>query len=461
MLLSKRISSSALVRLSRTLVRPIPLPYIPPVKMTLMTNGMKVITEESCAGMAIIGMFIEAGARHETPHMNGVTHFFEHLAYKSFTTKTKNQFEYEVATEGMKFEVFTTREMIGFYAKCLPEGANFAIDSLADVLFESELKNQEIEDEKCAICQELIDNDENPRKLVFDYLHQTAYQGTPLSQSIEGPTRNIAKFTRELVHNYMCEQFQPWRIVIASSGGICHENILSRVEQRFGHYARNPCIDDICVPYRFSGSQVNFRNDALPLAHVAIAVEAPGLTNSDIVPMMIASSIVGNWCRSQGGGIRNGSLLARAMATTGICEYFESFYITYKDTGLWGIYFVADGKHLDEVVYNIQDQWMNLSVTTTVSEVERGKNMAKLELAKKMSGPENSCKELARQALFRRERLSMADYFQAISNIKPHAIKAVGNTYIYDKCIAVASVGPTESLPEYTRLRAGMYWLRL
>jgi processing peptidase subunit beta len=33
--------------------------------------------------------------------------------------------------------------------------------------------------------------------------------------------------------------------------------------------------------------------------------------------------------------------------------------------------------------------------------------------------------------------------------------------YIYDKCPAVASVGPVETLPDYNRIRGSMYWLRL
>ena len=33
--------------------------------------------------------------------------------------------------------------------------------------------------------------------------------------------------------------------------------------------------------------------------------------------------------------------------------------------------------------------------------------------------------------------------------------------FVYDKCPVVAAVGPTENLPDYNRMRAGMYWLRV
>ena len=33
--------------------------------------------------------------------------------------------------------------------------------------------------------------------------------------------------------------------------------------------------------------------------------------------------------------------------------------------------------------------------------------------------------------------------------------------YVYDKCPAVAAVGPIEALTDYTRLKKNMYWLRV
>lgn len=44
------------------------------------------------------------------------------------------------------------------------------------------------------------------------------------------------------------------------------------------------------------------RDDALPLAHVAIAVEGAGAASPDIVPLMVANSIIGSYDITFGGG---------------------------------------------------------------------------------------------------------------------------------------------------------------
>ena len=106
---------------------------------------------------------------------------------------------------------------------------------------------------------------------------------------------------------------------------------------------------------RYTGSDVRVRDDSMPLAHVAIAVEGCGWTNPDNIPLMVANTLIGNWDRSMGGGANNSSRLAHYCAEKGFCHSFQSFNTCYKDTGLWGIYFVTDSMNQDNMVFNIQN----------------------------------------------------------------------------------------------------------
>lgn len=49
-------------------------------------------------------------------------------------------------------------------------------------------------------------------------------------------------------------------------------------------------------------SQIRMRDDGLPLAHVAIAVEGASAASPDIVPLMVANSIIGSFDLTYGGG---------------------------------------------------------------------------------------------------------------------------------------------------------------
>jgi len=91
-----------------------------------------------------------------------------------------------------------------------------------------------------------------------------------------------------------------------------------------------------------TGSEIRVRDDTMPLAHIAIAVEACGWADSDNIPLMVANTIIGAWDRSQGGGTNNASRLATAATESNLAHSFQSFNTCYTDTGLWGIYFVCD-----------------------------------------------------------------------------------------------------------------------
>lgn len=99
------------------------------------------------------------------------------------------------------------------------------------------------------------------------------------------------------------------------------------------------------------GSEIRVRDDAMPLAHIAIAVEGCGWTDPDNIPLMVANTLLGAWDRSQGGGANSASRLAALCAEEEAAHSFQSFNTCYKDTGLWGIYFVSDPLKIDVSEY--------------------------------------------------------------------------------------------------------------
>lgn len=48
--------------------------------------------------------------------------------------------------------------------------------------------------------------------------------------------------------------------------------------------------------------QVRMRDDEIPLAHVAIAVESASASSPDVVPLMVANAVIGSYDLTFGGG---------------------------------------------------------------------------------------------------------------------------------------------------------------
>lgn len=61
-------------------------------------------------------------------------------------------------------------------------------------------------------------------------------------------------------------------------------------------------VDWLSVGLIWSCFQIRMRDDEMPLAHIAIAVEGAGVASPDIVPLMVANSIIGSYDITFGGG---------------------------------------------------------------------------------------------------------------------------------------------------------------
>jgi len=423
---------------------------------------MRVATEDSVALSATVGVWIDTGSRNETEKNNGVAHFLEHMAFKGTTKQSQNELELEIENMGAHLNAYTSREQTVFYAKCLTEDVGRSVEILSDILLNSKLGEQEIERERHVILREMQEVEMDLQEVVFDHLHATAYQGTPLARTILGPTKNIKSISRSDIDDYLDANYRAPRMVLAGAGGVKHDELVKLANKHFGSLSgSNDNLGSPLTRCRFTGSDVRVRDDNMPFAHVAIAVEGCGWFNPDNIPLMVANTIIGSWDRTHGGGANLASNLASYSAQSNLCHSFQSFNTCYKDTGLWGIYFVCEPMKCETMIYNIQSEWMRMCRAVTPTEVERAKNLLKTSMNLQLDGTTPICEDIGRQMLCYGRRIPLYELEARINSVTPEDVRDVCNKYIYDKCPAVASVGPIENLPDYNRIRSCMYWLRV
>lgn len=265
------------------------------------------------------------------------------MAFKGTKKRSQTDLELEVENIGAHLNAYTSREQTVFYARCLANDIPKAVEILADIVQNSKLGEDEIERERGVILREMQEVESNLQEVVFDHLHATAYQGTALGNTILGPTENIKSITKGDLQSYIKDHYKASRMVLAAAGGVNHDELCNLAKQHLQGLGNSyECGAPELAPCRFTGSEIRVRDDSIPLAHVAIAVEGCGWPDPDNLTMMVANTLVGAWDRSQGGGGVNAGKLALACGESGLCHSYQSFNTCYKDTGLWGIYFVSD-----------------------------------------------------------------------------------------------------------------------
>ena len=261
--------------------------------MSELSNGIRVATEDSGIPTCTVGVWIDAGSRYETPQNNGVAHFLEHMAFKGTSKRSQTQLELEIENMGAHLNAYTSREQTVYYAKCLSRDLPRAMEILADIIQNSKFGEEEIERERGVILREMQEVETNLQEVVFDHLHSVAFQQTPLGMTILGPTENIKKINRQDLVEYINTHYKGPRIVLAGAGGVDHNELVKLANEHFGNIKAT--YDSSQVPElkscRFTGSDIRVRDDSMPLAHVAIAVEGAGWANPDNIPLMVANTV--------------------------------------------------------------------------------------------------------------------------------------------------------------------------
>lgn len=432
---------------------------VPETQVTVLGNGLRVATENSGLRTCTIGLWIDAGSRFETPENNGVAHFLEHMIFKGTPRRTQGQLELEVENMGAHLNAYTSRELTAYYAKSLSRDVPQAVDILADIIQNATLGEREIERERSVILREMQEVDTQVEEVIFDHLHTIAYQHTPLGMTILGPTENIKRINRQDLQEYIRTHYTAPRLVLAAAGGVDHDEVVKLAEKHFSSLPSNSDLPPVS-PCRFTGSEMRVRDDNMPFAHVAIAVEGVGWAHPDYLPLMVISTLVGAWDRSYGQRPMLASKLAQNVAQGNLAHSFMSFNTCYTDTGLWGIYLVTEAMNIDDLIFNVQNEWMRMCTSVTDSEVERAKNVFKSALLMQLDGSTPVCEDIGRQMVTYGRRIPLPEVDYRIEQIDASTIREVATRYLYDKCPAVVGIGPVEQLPDYNRLRSGMFWLR-
>lgn len=131
---------------------------------------------------------------------------------------------------GAHLNAYTSREQTVFYAKCLAEDVPKAVEILSDIIQNSKLGENEIERERGVILREMQEVETNLQEVVFDHLHASAYQGTPLGRTILGPTNNIKKITKNDLVQYVKQYYGPPRYAIISIHNLVSLYILNIIK---------------------------------------------------------------------------------------------------------------------------------------------------------------------------------------------------------------------------------------
>ncbi|KAI9320487.1 Metalloenzyme, LuxS/M16 peptidase-like protein [Dichotomocladium elegans] len=415
-------------------------------RTTVLPNGFTIATEENpSAGAATVGVWIDAGSRLESAQTHGVASLLERAAVQSKAAA--------LGKLGGITQSATSREQTSFATTVLGSNVSEAVEVLGDLV-----QNNHFDEASVRQAVGTAQTESNIDQIVFDHLLATAFQGESLGRPVAG--YHPESLTPKDLLAYKADNYVANRMVLVGAGDVDHDALVRDAEKAFGGLASGSEEASQERP-SFTGSEIRIRDDVLPTAHIALAVEGAGYLTPDYFKLSVMSAIIGTYDRTLGGAANLTSRLSAVVDRNHLANSFVSFNKGFKDTGIWGNYFITENRdQIDDYVHFLQKEWVRLSTSVTPGEVEIAKQQLFAKLLLSNDSTSATAQDIASQVLATGKRFSPAELKEAISKITAKDIHAAGNKYLWDQEVAVVGHGPVECLTDYTRVRGNMAYNR-
>ncbi|HUC60825.1 MAG TPA: pitrilysin family protein [Alphaproteobacteria bacterium] len=413
------------------------------VTVARLANGMTVATDRvPSVETASVGVWVNAGTRHETPEINGVSHMLEHMAFKGTARRSARQIAEEIEAVGGFINAHTARDHTAYYAKVLKEDVPLAMDILADILQHPALDPAELEREQEVVVQEIAQAIDAPDDIIFDHFQSVAYPDQAVGRPVLGTAELVRSFTPKTLASFIGTHYGPGRMVVAAAGNVRHDEVLEMVTRQFT--ALPPSTPAPESAPRYAGGEYRESRDTEQV-HLVLGFEGIGAADPEIYAASVLSTLLGGGMSSR--------LFQEVREKRGLVYSIHSFVASFEDCGLFGIYAGTDPKRLKELMPVLCEETAKAGDALTDEEIARARAQLRAGLLMGLERTELRAEQLAQQMLIYGRPIPIAETLQVLEAVDRAAIARVAARLMGSRP-TLAALGPLGRLEPFDAIEA-------
>jgi predicted Zn-dependent peptidase len=409
-----------------------------------LKNGFRIVTE-NMPGLksASVGIWVNAGGRHERIEQNGIAHFLEHMAFKGTSRRNSVQIAEAIEDVGGYINAYTSREMTAYYARVLAGDVALALDVVSDIVLNPIFDPAEIEVERGVILSEIGQALDTPDDIIFDWLQEVSYPDQPLGRSILGPEERVANFKKWDLSTFVSENYGANQMILAAAGAVDHDKIVLQCEEIFGDLVARK--QSPVLPGYFQGGEIRQVKD-LEQAHFALAFESPNYKNPDIYTAQVFATAFGGGMSSR--------LFQEIREKRGLCYSIFASVGAYCDTGTLTMYAGTSGDKVSELANITMDELKRAADDMGEAEVARARAQMKAGLLMGLESPSSRAERLARMVAIWDRIPSLDEIVAQIDGVTTETVRNFAGSMSSGAPAAMALYGPVADAPAVEKLQA-------
>jgi predicted Zn-dependent peptidase len=406
------------------------------IEATRKAGGLFVISEHLPYLRSVaLGFAYRVGSRDDPSGKEGCAHLIEHMVFKGTQTLDARSINIYAEAHGAELNGWTDKEGTCFYCRFPSDQTGPMIRLMRKILTAPAFAERELQKERQVVAEEIRMNEEDPEASAVNLLLKAVYGEEPLGKPVVGTIDSIAQVTsRDLLKFYQTQYARAGSVVVAV-GDIEHRQLvamLDNLDQQTGQDLNRP--RSRMMPVRILSQT---RRD---ISQVYVCLARPAFAYND--PRRYALSVLNT---GLGGGVSS-RLFQRLREDEGLVYSIGSFLELYEDSGLVGIYFVAEQGKLARCIAVLKEELARLrQEKMNTEEFERARNMTKSAVLLGMESSTSRMIRLARGYLLLGRVIGIDEVVNAYNAVSADEVAQLVDELLGEDRFYAGVVGP---LPE-------------
>ena len=401
-----------------------------------LANGIEMLGQYMPSlSSTTFGLQVDAGVINEPPDKLGLAHLFEYMLFQG--TKKKNArvlndaFESLGAHKGASSGLETSQ----VWAQIVHTKFDATLDLIQEVLLTPTFPEDDVEQMKNVILQEIRRRDDEPMSRVFELLRAKFYAGTALARSSLGTTESVGGLQRQDVVNFWQDRFLPNDAIFSIAGKFDWEHVVARMEELFDGWQGIAMASPQELP--MPTSSVALEHQEGKQEHLALMFPFPGYTDPDYYPAMVIGEVLGGNMASR--------LFVEVREKRGLVYSVSAGNVSNKHIGAMRVYAGTTPEQGHECLQVIVDQLRALEKSgITEDELSRAKVQLKSESIMRSEGSGSRMGAITRSWWYERKLRTVQQVKEAIDAVTLDQVMAVLHRFSPLAPLTVAAIGPLD-----------------
>ena len=262
----------------------------------VLENGLRVfLYEKHSLPIVNISAAVNAGSKDETAESNGIVHLLEHcLLFRGTGRRSGTEVSRDVRAHGAYFNANTGQDLIVFEISLPSEHADFALRNQKEILFDFALSQEDLDEEKAVILEEMNQMEDDPQRHGTDLVMQRLFEGHPYGRPVYGRPDVVRAARVEDLEAFHRKYFIPDNCALAMVGDFQIPEMEANIREIYGRLKKSGLVPAAIPKAGLLPKSVSFQEDKdVQEAYLFIGCVGPDYNHPDQFAMDVLTETLG------------------------------------------------------------------------------------------------------------------------------------------------------------------------